>query len=58
MVEIKDQYDDACIPSNYSTNKVGFIQNGDTNKTCIRNFTVSPNFPERLCLSKSDSVWF
>lgn len=34
-----DRYDDACVPS--TNQKVGFIKDPATNKTCIRSFTVS-----------------
>ncbi|CAA2978463.1 ALA-interacting subunit 5-like [Olea europaea subsp. europaea] len=45
VVEIVDRYDDACIPSNgddeaAKRERLSFIQNAKTNKTCIRNLVV------------------
>ncbi|KAG6382563.1 hypothetical protein SASPL_157763 [Salvia splendens] len=38
VVEVVDRYDDVCIPS--TDQKVGFIKDPATNKTCIRTFTI------------------
>ncbi|KAL1548281.1 ALA-interacting subunit 1 [Salvia divinorum] len=38
VVEVVDRYDDACIPS--TNQKVGFIKDPATNKTCIRSLTI------------------
>ncbi|XP_047951335.1 ALA-interacting subunit 1-like [Salvia hispanica] len=38
VVEVVDRYDDVCIPS--TDQKVGFIKDPATNKTCIRSFTI------------------
>lgn len=43
VVEIKERYDGDCIPSNYTKNVVGYIQSNETNKTCVKKFTVSTN---------------
>ncbi|KAK9115719.1 hypothetical protein Sjap_014666 [Stephania japonica] len=40
VVEIVDRYDSTCIPQNYVENALGFIQSGETNKTCTRNLIV------------------
>lgn len=40
VVEIKERYDGDCIPSNYTKNVVGYIQSNETNKTCVKKFTV------------------
>ncbi|KAL5219556.1 hypothetical protein ABZP36_020240 [Zizania latifolia] len=37
IVELVDRYDATCVPSG---DKVGFIQNSDTDKTCTRTLTV------------------
>ncbi|XP_047948513.1 ALA-interacting subunit 1-like [Salvia hispanica] len=38
VVEVVDRYDDACIPS--PNQKVGYIKDPATNKTCIRSITI------------------
>ncbi|KAL8530105.1 hypothetical protein ACS0TY_007259 [Phlomoides rotata] len=38
VVEVVDRYDDACAPSNGE--RVSFIQNSESNKTCIRTLLV------------------
>ncbi|KAL2555947.1 ALA-interacting subunit 5 [Forsythia ovata] len=45
VVEIVDRYDDACVPSTGNDeatkhDRLSFIQNEKTNKTCIRNLVV------------------
>ncbi|KAH9670590.1 ALA-interacting subunit [Citrus sinensis] len=40
VVEIVDQYDNECIPKDFRDNKVEFIKNKQTNKSCTRTFTV------------------
>ncbi|KAJ9549702.1 hypothetical protein OSB04_022245 [Centaurea solstitialis] len=40
VVEIVDRYDDECIPDSYSNKSESFIQNKDTNKTCVRTMKV------------------
>ncbi|KAK6153228.1 hypothetical protein DH2020_012867 [Rehmannia glutinosa] len=42
VVELVDRYDDVCIPSNSSNHdeKIGFIQDAATNKTCFRTWIV------------------
>lgn len=43
VVEIIDEYQTDCVPSNYTNNdeRAQFIQDVTQNKTCIRNLTVS-----------------
>lgn len=41
VVEIVDRYDNDCVPEDYKNKLLEFIQNGDTNKTCTKKFTVS-----------------
>lgn len=36
VVEIVDRYDSACIPPNMTDDKLGYIQNATTDKTCTR----------------------
>lgn len=43
VVEIVDRYDEDCVPSNYSYNKLAFIQSSKTNKTCTKRLIVSSN---------------
>ncbi|XP_042056705.1 ALA-interacting subunit 1-like [Salvia splendens] len=38
VVEVVDRYDDACIPS--TNQKVGYIKDPATDKTCIRSLTI------------------
>ncbi|KAG6431312.1 hypothetical protein SASPL_109391 [Salvia splendens] len=38
VVEVVDRYDDVCIPS--TNQKVGYIKDPATNKTCIRSITI------------------
>ncbi|PPD90593.1 hypothetical protein GOBAR_DD12478 [Gossypium barbadense] len=40
VVEIVDRYDESCVPSNYSNDKLKFIQNPSINKSCVRTLTV------------------
>ncbi|PON41101.1 CDC50/LEM3 family [Trema orientale] len=40
VVEIMDRYDEDCIPGNYTTQRVSYIQSNETNKTCIRKLIV------------------
>ncbi|XVF74866.1 hypothetical protein PTKIN_Ptkin13bG0145100 [Pterospermum kingtungense] len=40
VVEIVDRYDEGCVPSNYSNNKLGYIQSSRTNKSCSRTLSV------------------
>ncbi|KAI3464199.1 hypothetical protein Pfo_020862 [Paulownia fortunei] len=46
VVELVDRYDEACIPSKLSNpvepndERIGFIQDAETNKTCIRTLIV------------------
>ncbi|KAK1322436.1 ALA-interacting subunit 1 [Acorus calamus] len=40
VVEIVDRYDNSCVPKASLGNEIGFIQNSETNKTCIRTLTV------------------
>jgi len=40
VVEIIDRYDEACVPSNMTENKLAYIQNETISKECIRNLTV------------------
>ncbi|KAM7251691.1 hypothetical protein ACFE04_023574 [Oxalis oulophora] len=44
VVEIIDRYETDCIPAENRTDKVGFIQNNDTSKTCFRTLIV----PKRM----------
>ncbi|XP_044506430.1 ALA-interacting subunit 5-like [Mangifera indica] len=41
VVEIVDRYDVDCVPSNYSSNVIAYIQSTATNKTCTRSLTVT-----------------
>lgn len=41
VVEIVHRYDVDCIPKNLRHDKLAFIQNSKTNKTCTRSLTVS-----------------
>ncbi|KAH9734237.1 ALA-interacting subunit [Citrus sinensis] len=40
VVEIVDRYDNECIPKDFRDNRVEFIKNKQTNKSCTRTFTV------------------
>ncbi|KAH7664579.1 CDC50/LEM3 family protein [Dioscorea alata] len=40
VVEIVDRYDLDCIPNELRNDKLGFIQSGETNKTCTRSVVV------------------
>ncbi|KAK9265534.1 hypothetical protein L1049_001717 [Liquidambar formosana] len=40
VVEIVYRYDEGCIPTNYSDQKLAYIQNSTTNKTCTRSLIV------------------
>ncbi|KHG23160.1 ALA-interacting subunit 1 -like protein [Gossypium arboreum] len=40
VVEIVDRYDESCVPSDYSNDKLKFIQNPSINKSCVRTLTV------------------
>ncbi|XP_021742039.1 ALA-interacting subunit 3-like isoform X2 [Chenopodium quinoa] len=40
VVEIEQQYDADCVPTDYRNDKVGYIQSVTTNKTCILRLTV------------------
>lgn len=40
VVEIMERYDHDCIPANYTKNLLGYIQSTETNKTCVKKFTV------------------
>lgn len=44
VVEIVYRYDQDCVPEIYRGNVTSYIQNPLTNKTCIKNVTVSPLF--------------
>lgn len=40
VVEIVDRYDVDCIPEQLQNDQLAYIQNSETNKTCIRNLIV------------------
>ncbi|XP_006646949.1 ALA-interacting subunit 1 [Oryza brachyantha] len=40
VVEIVDRYDDACVPATNKTDKLAYIQNPTTNKSCSRTLKV------------------
>ncbi|XP_048134495.1 ALA-interacting subunit 3-like isoform X2 [Rhodamnia argentea] len=40
VVEIVDRYDEDCIPPSFKDRALGFIQDDNTDKTCIRKLTV------------------
>ncbi|XP_041007743.1 ALA-interacting subunit 1-like isoform X1 [Juglans microcarpa x Juglans regia] len=40
VVEIVDRYDGDCVPHNYTYNKLAYIQNSETNKTCMKRLIV------------------
>ncbi|XP_022777099.1 ALA-interacting subunit 1-like isoform X2 [Durio zibethinus] len=40
VVEIVDRYDEGCVPSNYSNDKLAYIQSSRTNKSCTRTLSV------------------
>ncbi|XWS16555.1 hypothetical protein CRYUN_Cryun34aG0098500 [Craigia yunnanensis] len=40
VVEIVDRYDEGCVPSNYSNDKLAYIQSSLTNKSCTRTLSV------------------
>ncbi|KAG9453184.1 hypothetical protein H6P81_006088 [Aristolochia fimbriata] len=44
VVEIVDRYETDCIPQNARNDKLAYIQNPSTDKSCIRNITV----PKRM----------
>ncbi|KAJ0042590.1 hypothetical protein Pint_18315 [Pistacia integerrima] len=41
VVEIVDRYDIDCVPSNYSSNMLAYIQSTATNKTCTRSLNIT-----------------
>lgn len=41
VVEIIDRYDYECIPEDMRNDKVGYIQNGNSEKSCTRTLKVS-----------------
>lgn len=47
VVEIVYRYDASCVPKNYS-DKVSFIQNNATDKTCIRYITVPKDMKQPI----------
>ncbi|CAN4096040.1 unnamed protein product [Withania somnifera] len=40
VVEIIDRYDAECVPSPFANDKVGYITNGQEDKTCVRTLIV------------------
>ncbi|GLU10604.1 hypothetical protein SLE2022_273970 [Rubroshorea leprosula] len=40
VVEIVDQYDDGCVPRNYSNNKLAYIRSKLTDKSCTRTLNI------------------
>lgn len=40
VVEIVHRYDDACVPRNYTDDKLSYIQSSQTNKTCTKSLIV------------------
>ncbi|CAL9095079.1 unnamed protein product [Musa acuminata var. zebrina] len=42
VVEIVDRYDNVCVPLNMTDDKVAYIQNNETDKSCTRTLEVVP----------------
>lgn len=49
-----ERYDHDCIPANYTNNLLGYIQSTETNKTCVKKFTVSTKFFTSFVFIKRD----
>lgn len=47
VVEVVDRYDSACLPSNVS-DKVAYIQNPDSNKTCTRKVKITKDMTQPI----------
>ncbi|XVE99013.1 hypothetical protein REPUB_Repub03eG0159900 [Reevesia pubescens] len=48
VVEIIDQYETACVPQNFTNDKVAFIQNDAADKTCTRTLTVKKHMKQPI----------
>ncbi|RWW35181.1 hypothetical protein BHE74_00023654, partial [Ensete ventricosum] len=55
VVEIVDRYDNVCVPSNMTSDKVAYIQNDDVDKTCSRTLKVVCPVLYRVLPSKDEN---